>query len=45
MFRVDEYYVEKAYAGKEFYIESYCGDADQAEPAYFTGPSRRDLAR
>lgn len=34
----DEYYVEKAYADQEFYIESSCGDADYSgETAYFVG--------
>lgn len=34
----DEYYVEKAYAGQEFYVESSCGDADyDGETAYFVG--------
>ena len=34
----DEYYVEKAYADQEFYIESSCGDVDfTGETAYFVG--------
>ena len=38
-FGVEEYYVEKAYAKKEFYIESTCGDTDfGGESAYFVGP-------
>jgi hypothetical protein len=38
-FGVDEYYIEKAYADKEFYLESYCGDPDgYEESAYFAGP-------
>lgn len=38
-FGVAEYYIEKAYADEEFYIESSCGDADYTgETAYFVGP-------
>jgi hypothetical protein len=34
----DEYYLEKAYADQEFYIESSCGDTDyDGETAYFVG--------
>lgn len=38
-FGVEEYYVEKAYAKEDFYIESTCGDTDYSgESAYFVGP-------
>lgn len=38
-FGVDEYYIEKAYADQEFYIESSCGDPGfSGETAYFVGP-------
>lgn len=34
----DEYYVDKDYADREFYIESSCGDVDlTGETAYFVG--------
>ncbi len=34
----DEYYIEKAYADQEFYIESSCGEFDYGgETAYFVG--------
>ena len=34
---VQEYSIEQSALGQEFYIESYCGDPNFAEPAYFTG--------
>jgi hypothetical protein len=38
-FGVVEYYIEKAYAGGEFYIESTCGtDDEDFTSAYFVGP-------
>jgi hypothetical protein len=37
-FGIEEYYIEKAYVGEEFYIESTCGDVDYTgETAYFVG--------
>jgi hypothetical protein len=38
-FGVNEYYIEKAYAGAEFYIESSCGDTEMSgESVVFQGP-------
>lgn len=37
-FGLEEYYIEKAYVGGEFYIESTCGDVEyDGESAYFVG--------
>jgi len=36
-FGLAEYYIEKDYAGGEFYIESSCGDEFDGETAYFVG--------
>ena len=36
-FGVDEYYVERAYTGQRFYLESRCGDPTGSETAYYTG--------
>jgi len=36
-FGLAEYYIEKAYASGEFYIESSCGDEFDGETAYFVG--------
>ena len=36
-FGLAEYYIEKDYAGGEFFIESSCGDELEGESAYFVG--------
>lgn len=36
-FGLAEYYIEKDYAGGEFFIESSCGDESNGESAYFVG--------
>jgi hypothetical protein len=40
-FGVAEYYVEKAYIGQAFYLESACGDPTYAEVATFRGLIKR----
>lgn len=41
-FGIDEYYIEKAYAGGEFYIESSCGDTEfDGETVIFSGPAKK----
>jgi len=36
-----EYSIESRALGEEFYMESYCGDPDFIEPAYFIGVIER----